>query len=201
MPVPLEKPAPAGHPLHPLLERRWSPLAFSPRPVESEKLASLFEAARWSASCFNDQPWQYLVATRDQPGEFGKMLGCLVEGNSEWAKDAPVLAVAVARLSFAADGKPNRWGYYDLGQSAAYLTMQAMALELWVHQMGGFHADKVREVYNVPAGYDPVAALAIGYMDDAAKLPAHLQQRHNGSRSRKDLAAFVFRGRWGEPAL
>ena len=198
----LEKPAPANHALHPLLARRWSPNAFSPEPVDRETLMTVFEAARWSASCSNDQPWFYLVATREDAAAFETLLGCLDSGNIKWAKTAPVLAIGVARLTFARDGKPNRWGYYDLGQAAAYLTVQAMSMGLWVHQMGGFDAEKVREVYGVPEGYDPVAAIAIGRMGDPSVLPAYLTERHNGPRSgRKPLREFVFTGRWGEAAF
>ncbi len=196
-----EKPARAGHPLHPLLARRWSPVAFAPEAMDRETLATLFEAARWSPSCFNDQPWFYLVARRDDEAAWEAMVGCLVEGNAEWARSAAVLAIGVARLSFAYNGKPNRWGYYDLGQSAAHLTIQAMALGLWVHQMGGFHPEKVRATYGVPEGYDPVAAIAIGGMGDPELLPPHLLERQNGPRSRKEVAEFVFGHRWGEPAL
>lgn len=198
----LEKLAPADHALYPLLARRWSPNAFSPELVDGETLATVFEAARWSASCSNDQPWFYLVATRDDAEEWERLLGCLDEGNIKWAKTAPVLAIGVARLTFAGNGKPNRWGYYDLGQSAAYLTVQAMSMGLWVHQMGGFYPEKVREVYGVPEGYDPVAAIAIGKMGDPSVLPGYLTERHNGPRSgRKPLREFVFSKRWGEAAF
>jgi nitroreductase len=198
----IEKPAEADRALYPLLARRWSPNAFSPEAVDGGTLETLFEAARWSASCSNDQPWFYLVARREDGAAWETMLGCLDEGNIQWARTAPVLAIGVARLTFARNGKPNRWGYYDLGQSAAYLTVQAMAMGLWVHQMGGFDAEKVRKVYGVPEGYDPVAAIAMGKMGDPSVLPEYLRARHTGPRSgRKALREFVFTGRWGEAAF
>ena len=82
------------HPVHDLIAARWSPYAFSDRPVAKEDLLSLFEAARWAPSSYNEQPWSYLLATKDEPREFERMLSCLVEGNQVWAKAAPVLALA-----------------------------------------------------------------------------------------------------------
>lgn len=123
-----EKPAPVDHPVLELLRRRWSPLSFSPRPVEPEKLRSLFEAARWSASSFGAQPWSFLLATNGDPAEFEKMLSCLVEQNAEWARNAPVLVITVARLAFEHSGEPNRHAYYDVGQSVAYLSVEATEL-------------------------------------------------------------------------
>ena len=195
-----EKPAPVDSPVNDLLRRRWSPLSFSPQPVEPEKLRSLFEAARWSASSFGAQPWSFLVATNDNPAEFEKMLGCLVEQNAEWARNAAVLAISVAKLDFAQTGKPNRHAYYDVGHSVAYLSVEATALGLWVHQMAGFQSGKVREVYGVPEGYDPVSAIAIGYGAPTGELPEKLAQREKAPRTRMPASEFVFTGHWGRKA-
>ncbi len=195
-----EKPAPVDQPVNELLRRRWSPLSFSSRPVEKEKLRSLFEAARWSASSFGAQPWSFLLATNDNPAEFEKMLSCLVDGNAEWARNAPVLLITVARLAFEHNGQPNRHAYYDLGQSMAYLSVEATDLGLWVHQIAGFHPEKVRELYGVPEGFDPVSAVAIGYGAPTGDLPEKLAQREKSPRKRKPASEFVFSGRWGQPA-
>ncbi len=200
MTIPTEKPAPAAHPIHELLVRRWSPLAFSERPVEGEKLLSLLEAARWSPSCFGAQPWNYLVAKREDEAEFARMLECLAGANAEWASKAPVLMIGVARLNFEANGKPNRWAQYDLGQSAAHLTFQATAMGLWVHQMGGFDVEKVRKEYGVPEGFEPMAAIAVGYAGDPEALPEKLKQRQAAPRARKRPEEFVFSGAWGRAA-
>ena len=102
-----EKRARTDHPIHTLLAERWSPYAFADRPVSREDLLSLFEAARWAASSYNEQPWSYLVATRDDPNGFALLLSCLVEGNQAWAKAAPVLALGCTRLTFVRNGQPN----------------------------------------------------------------------------------------------
>ena len=111
----LEKIAPAAHPIQDVLARRWSPRAFSSQDVEAEKLRSVFEAARWAPSCFNEQPWSYLVATRRETEHWERLVSCLVEGNRTWAERAPVIFLNVASNQFSRNGKPNRWGQHDLG--------------------------------------------------------------------------------------
>jgi nitroreductase len=192
----MEKPAETAHPIEELLRRRWSPRAVAERLVEPEKLASIFEAARWSASCFNEQPWNFIVATRDDPAEFARLLSCLVDGNQAWAARAPVLMVSVARLNFAQNDKPNRTAIHDVGLATAHLILQAMALGLFVHPMAGFYPDKVRELYGVPDGYEPVVAIAIGYPGDPATLSESLSQRELAPRTRKAQEEFTFRGRF-----
>jgi nitroreductase len=193
----VEKPADVAHPIEELLRRRWSPRAFSERPIEPEKMLSLFEAARWSASCYNEQPWRFIVASRDKPDEFARMLGCLIEGNQAWASHAPVLMVSVARLNFAQNGNPNRHAIHDVGLATAQMIIQAVATGLFVHAMAGFYPDKVRDLYGVPEGYEPVAAIAVGYPGDPAALSDSLRQRELAPRVRKAIESFVFRGRFG----
>lgn len=191
----MEKPAENAHPIEELLRRRWSPRAFAERPIEPEKLLRMFEAARWSASCFNEQPWSFIVATRDDEAEFARLLSCLVEGNQAWASHAPVLMVSVARLNFVQNDKPNRHAIHDVGLATAQMIVQAMAMGLFVHPMAGFHPDKVRELYGVPQGYEPVAAIAAGYPGDPATLSESLRQRELAPRLRKPQEEFVSRGR------
>jgi len=193
----VEKPADVQHPIHDLIKRRWSPRAFSDRSIKPETLQSLLEAARWAPSSNNEQPWSFIVAAKDDPDEFGRLLSCLVEGNSLWAQHAPVLMVSVARLSFEDDGQPNRHAFHDVGQAVANLIVQATALGLMVHQMAGFHPDKVRELYSVPKEFEPVAAMALGYPGDPQSLPDKLKKRELAPRERKPITEFVFTGRWG----
>ena|SRR6185437_3724416 len=192
----MEKPAETAHPIEELLRRRWSPRAFAERAVEPEKLARLLEAARWSASCFNEQPWSFIVATRDDEAEFARLLSCLIEGNQAWASHAPVLMVSVARLNFVQNGKPNRHAIHDVGLATAQMIVQAMAMGLFVHPMAGFYPDKVRELYGVPEGYDPVAAIAAGYAGDPAALSESLRQRELAPRVRKPQEDFLHRRRF-----
>jgi nitroreductase len=194
----VEKPAETQYPIHELLRRRWSPRAFSDRRVDPSTLRSLLEAARWAPSSSNEQPWSFLVARKDDEAEFGRLLSCLVESNQVWAQHAPVLMVSVARMSFEEEGKPNRHAFHDVGQAVADFTVEATALGLFVHQMAGFHPDKVRELYGVPKEFEPVAALALGYPGDPQTLPEKLRQRELAPRERKPIADFVFSGGWGK---
>lgn len=191
------KEASADHPIHELIVKRWSPYGFSDRPVAEDDLRSLFEAARWAPSSYNEQPWSYIVATKDDPEEFDRLLSCLVEPNQAWAKNAPVLALAVASLDFRRNNKPNAAAIHDLGLAAAHLTFEATARGLYVHQMIGILPDKARELYEVADGHQPVTALGIGYAADPNTLPDPLKQRDLAPRQRKPLAEFVFAGRWG----
>ncbi len=193
----MEKPASTDHPIHDLLRRRWSPRAFDPRPVEPEQLLSLLEAARWAPSSSNEQPWHFIIATRDDHETFGRLAGCLRRGNRRWAPRAPVLLLAVARLFFEADNDPNSHAWHDLGLAVGNLLAQATALGLMVHQMAGFYRDQAREAFAIPEGYAPVTVIALGYPGDPRALPDDLQQRERQPRERQPLTAFVYAGRWG----
>src|SRR5262249_35234267 len=125
------KQAKPDHPIHELIARRWSPYAFADRPVSPVDLRSLFEAARWAASSYNEQPWSYIVATRDNPTEFERVLSCLVEGNQAWAKVAPVLALGCTSLKFTLNGKPNAAALHDLGLAAGNMCLEATARGLF----------------------------------------------------------------------
>jgi nitroreductase len=160
----------------------------------------LLEAARWAPSSSNEQPWSFIVASKEEPAEFARMLGCLVEFNQSWAKEAPVLLLSIARLNFASSGKPNRHALHDVGQAIASLTVQAMAEGLFVHQMAGFDAEKARREFAIPEGYEPVAVAAIGYLGDANSLPDKLRERELAPRQRKPLKEFVYEGTWGQSA-
>src|SRR5437870_9695394 len=186
----MEKLADTTYRIEPLLERRWSPRAFADRPVESEKLLSLWEAARWSASCANQQPWYFIVATKEEKAEYARLLSCLRENNQLWASQAPVLMVSVAKLAFDMNGQPNRYAFHDVGLAVANLIVQATALGLYVHQMAGFYPDKVRELYGVPDGFEPVAGIVLGYPGDPTTLSEELLQRQLAPRARKPLETF-----------
>ncbi len=195
-----DKKAVTDHPIQELLAMRWSPYAFADKPVPEDELRSLFEAARWAASSYNEQPWRYIVATKKDPAEFERLLSCLVEGNQAWAKSVPALALGVVSLRFARNGKENRAAVHDLGLAAGNLTVEATARGLSVHQMIGIQPDKAREVYGIPEGYEAWTAIAIGYLGDPRSLPPPLRESDAAPRQRKRLNEFVFGSKWGNPA-
>lgn len=192
-----QNPAPTAVPILDLMTYRWSPRAFDPRAVEPEKLRGLFEAARWAASSYNAQPWFFLVATKDDPGNFQRVLDCFVEFNQGWAKHAPVVALSVARLKFEHNGQPNRHAFHDVGQAAANLALEAVALGLQIHQMAGINPEKARATFAIPEGFEAVAGIALGYPGDPASLPDPLRERELAPRTRKPASSFVFTGSWG----
>lgn len=194
----IDKTSNTQYPVEDLLRRRWSPVAFSEQLVETEKLCTVLEAAAWAASSFNEQPWSFIIATKDNPAEFERLLSCLAEGNQEWAKNAPVLMLSVAKLQFERNGTENRHAFHDVGAAAATMAIQSTALGLFIHQMAGFDVAKAREVYSIAEGYEPVAAIALGYQGDPNALSEKLQQRELAPRSRKSLEQFVFSGKWNQ---
>jgi len=196
----MEKIAPTQFPIHELLARRWSPRAFSPRKVEPGVLMQLFEAARWAASSFNEQPWSFILALNQDENEYTRLLSCLVPGNQVWAQHAPALMLSVARLSFARNMESNRHAFHDVGMAVQNLSLQATALGLSVHHMAGFDVERARELFGVPQGYEPVAIMAVGYQGEARSLPEKLRAREEAARTRKSLDEFVFAGHWGLPA-
>jgi nitroreductase len=158
--------AATDHPVNELIAQRWSPYAFADRPVSRDDLLSLFEAARWAPSSYNEQPWSYIVATREDREEFKRLLSCLVEGNQAWAQAAPVLALGCTRLNFARNDRPNAAAVHDLGLASAHLVLEATARGLAVHQMIGIVPARARELYQIPEAVQPLTGLAVGYVGD-----------------------------------
>lgn len=192
------KQAAVDHPIHPLLEQRWSPRAFDAQAVEPDKVRSILEAARWSASGGNKQPWHFIVAARGEEG-FATSASVLNPANAEWAAQAPLLLLVVSKIT-TDEGQFNPYGYYDAGLALQNLTVQATALGLFVHQMAGFSAERARAAYAIPEGYAPVVMVAVGYLGDPDALTERRREAELTPRSRKPLRDFVFADVWGHPA-
>ena len=190
----LKKKAETHHPVHDLISERWSPRAFDARPIEPEKIHSLFEAARWAASAANKQPWYFIYATKDQAEEHARIVSTLMDGNVRWAKDAPLLIVAIAKFS-EYEGRTYST-FYDLGMASGNLVTQAVELGLVTHQMGGFVKEKVVAELGIPEGYEPLAVIAVGYPGNHELLAEDLRERELAPRTRKHQDEFVFQGRW-----
>lgn len=194
----MNKPVITQFDVHDLLARRWSPRAFSGKAIEPETVASLFEAARWAPSSRNLQPWRFIVETQANPEGFNKLAQGIMESNRIWAEKAYVLAVIVAERQAPDSERANGSADYDAGLATSLLTVQAMSKDLYVHQMGGIHKDKIIEAYGIPEGYQPMAGLAIGYMGELTDLPESLQERESAARTRKPLEEIIFSDSWGE---
>ncbi len=187
--------------IHELIASRWSGRAYdSEKMLTREEIISLVEAARWAPSCFGDQPWRFLVFDKstNQSG-WEKALSCLAEGNQSWAKDAPLLLLACSDSVLSQNGKPNRWGEYDTGAASLNLSLQAAALDLMVHQMGGFDAEKTKSEFSIPDQFTPMAMMAVGYQLAEETIPDDIKEREYNARARNTLDENFFEGHWGEP--
>lgn len=194
------KPASTRVKIHELIQTRWSPRAFDPdKPVSRDDLLVLLEAARWAASCFNDQPWRFVVCDKGTDEvAWQQAFGTLVEKNRQWAKNAPLLILSVAMEHFNHNGKPNRWAMYDTGAASANLCLQATALGLVVHQMGGFDVDLAREVFQLPTNFQPMAMMAVGYQADVGVLDDDFKAAELAERARVALNERFYAGSWGK---
>ncbi len=196
-----DKKAKTSVPVNDLIARRWSGRAYdATRPVSEEQITSLLEAARWSPSCFGDQPWRYIIFNKHKNQvAWDQAYSCLSEGNQSWAKDAPVLILSVADSIMSKTGKPNRWGQYDTGAATMSLCIQATELGLMVHQMGGFDKDKSSELFSIPDQFIPMAMMTIGYQLPAEKIEGEIRDREFSERARNPLSQNFFEGTWGKP--
>jgi nitroreductase len=195
---PLDKSADTKLDLHPFVRNRWSPRAFSAQSVSPADLELLLEAARWAPSCSNEQPWRFIVARKEDAASFAKILSVLDEGNQIWTKHAPVLMLTNAKKTFGTTGKPNRWAPHDTGLALGNLIVQASAIGIFVHPMAGFDAEKARSVFHIPDDFEPMAAVAIGYLGDPNSLPEKLRLRELARRTRKPLNEVAFGTDWDE---
>ncbi len=196
----MEKPAQPEFPIHELFIRRWSPRAFDERLVAPATLRTLFEAARWAPSSNNEQPWRFIVATKEHEAGWNRLFECLVEGNRKWAVHAPVLALSIASMYFERNGNLNRHAFHDTGSATENLVLQATAYGLMARQMAGFDVEKARADLRIPFGYEPVAMIAIGYPGDPGRLPEPLRERELEPRSRRPIGEWTFVGEWGVSA-
>jgi nitroreductase len=181
----------------PIFHERWSPRSFSDREVSNEALTKVFEAARWAASSYNEQPWRFLVGRRSSE-TYKKIFESLGEFNQKWARTAPILILGVAH-SLTHNNTPNRFAFYDLGAAASYMTLEAASLGLHTHQMAGFDQDKARELLGIPAEYLIGSVIALGYQDEPSKLgDDRLITQETAPRYRKPHTEFVYES-WQKP--
>ncbi|MGH8633531.1 MAG: nitroreductase family protein [Burkholderiales bacterium] len=192
--------AQTSKPIHDLLARRWSPRAFDPkRPVSREQLKVLLEAGRWAPSCNGDEPWRYLIWDKGRdPTGWQKAYDCLSENNKKWVKNVPLLMLSCAGSAFEATGKPNRWTQHDTGAASVSMALQAVALGLVIHQMGGWDVEKARAAFAIPPEYTPMAMIAVGYQTDPEILDEETKAKELRPRARKPIAEKFFEGGWGK---
>jgi nitroreductase len=184
-----------------IIKERWSPYSFSSLPIEDFKLKALFEAAGHAPSCNNDQPWIFSFTTQEDKVFFSDYLGFLNDSNKVWAKNAYTLVISLARMRFSHNDKPNRFAYYDTGMAVAGLLFQAVAFDIYVHQMGGFSVEKVKDYFKLNNNIEPVAMMAVGYLGDGESITPELLKRDENRRLRNSVNEFTFRNSVDIPAF
>ena len=187
----IEKRNPVEHEVIEPIAKRWSPRAFADKEISKQDVYRLLEAARWSASAYNEQPWRFILATKAKKQEFDKAVSCLREGNQGWAKNAALVILTVIKKTFSNTGGENKNAKYDLGQAVSALVLQAMDLGIYAHQMAGIYPEKVREKYALAEDYEAVTAIALGYPGELEQLPKDLQEKEKAERFRKQLSEIV----------
>lgn len=179
-----------------IIKNRWSPRSFSDQEVKPELIRKLFDATRWAPSSFNEQPWRFIYARKNEPEQFDKLYRVMGEFNQDWAGDAPLLILAIAKKRFTKNDKPNRVAKYDVGAAMSYFTFEATRHDLYVHQMAGINQERAKEIFNIPDGYKALTMAAVGYKGDPDKLSGDFKDTEVSERTRKDIDEIAFQGEW-----
>ena len=172
--------------LHKLAKQRYSPYHFSDQPVSEETLYEILDTVRLAPSSYNEQPWRFIYTLKENQEAYQRLLECAVADNQQWAKEAPILLLSLAKRHFSQTGDPNRHAWHDTGMAVGFLVLKATELGLYVHQMAGFSAEKAYERLNIPEEYQPVAMLALG----------HLGNDERPDKGRKSVEEIAMRGQW-----
>jgi len=182
----------ASYPIADIFIKRWSSRALSDKPITTEELMPLFEAARWAPSAYNEQPWRF-VYTHRETKLWHELLATLIPVNQSWAKNSAVLIVVLSKNLFDKTGEQSQWHSFDVGAAWMSLALQASLNKLIVHAMGGFDYDKVKEILHVPSEFNVEIMMAVGKPGKKESLPPELQAREMPN-DRKPLSEIVFEG-------
>lgn len=177
--------------VHPLIMNRWSARSFSEQMIDQATLNRLFEAASWSASSMNEQPWKYVIAHRGSEA-FDRMVDCLMDGNKPWAKNGSTMLLSLAKKKFERNGAINRHAMHDVGAANSTLLMQAADDDIYGHMMGGFHMQRALESFSIdPEEWEIACFIVLGYLDSPEALEEPFRTRELTSRTRKNIDSFI----------
>jgi len=186
------KQAATTYPVHDLIRSRWSPRAFADKPIAEEDMFTLFEAASWAASSYNEQPWRYIYAHREDEKAFQRLLSCINPGNQQWAQHASVLVLNLAQKHFMRNGRTNRHYLHDAGAANTTFMLQAASMDIYGHMMAGFDYEKTVQTFELSEEIDPVCFIALGYLgEDISSLDEAKQQSEQKARSRKPVSELI----------
>ncbi|MFW5450435.1 MAG: nitroreductase family protein [Methylophagaceae bacterium] len=197
----IEKPADTEQTIEKVIAERWSGRGYDASvPVSDEQIIALCEAARWAPSCFGDQPWRFIIWNKHQDEHaWQQVLQCLAPGNQEWAKNASVLILAASVKTFSHNDKDNRWVGYDTGAASISLCLQATAMGLMSHQMGGFDGEKIKNTFAIPDNIECWAMIAVGQPVALDSLSDEQLERELKARERRPLTEQFFSNGWNKP--
>jgi nitroreductase len=187
--------------VHQLISDRKSIRAFSEKEISDEILLTLFEAARLAPSSMNEQPWRFIIARKNNVDSFNRMLDCLNESNRNWAKHSAVLVLTIANKNLHTLNKPNVYAWHDVGLAIGNLSLQAMAMNIFLHQMGGFNAEKAISNFEIPDGFEPVSIIALGYKGNPEMLSPQLKERELKTRTRLPLSELIYINNFGKKLI
>lgn len=174
----------------------WTPVSFSDRLVEADKLRCLLENTNRTPSFKNEQPWNFIIASKDDQAEFQRLLDCLSEANAELVGKAPLLMLSVARLTTSLDGERNNHAFRDARHAVTHLVSTAKAMGLTAQIMAGFNSAKARREFHIPGEYEPLSAIAIGY--PAETRDSSIALVNQAEEMNRPIESFVFTGSWGQ---
>ena len=181
------------------IARRRSAVAFDPtHELTHQEVSILLEAARWAPSTMNRQPWAFLVGHRGD-ATFKAVADTLSGNNQLWAPAASVLMVAMVDNG-SPERAPSSGRAYELGLAVGQLGIQAEAMGLVTHQMGGFDAAQLTAELAIPGHLAPMVVLAVGVPGDPDTLPGHLRRREAAPRERRPQGSWVFGRGWAQSA-
>lgn len=183
--------------LNKLIKNRYSPRAFSSQKVEDEKIELLIEAARWAASSFNGQPARFIIGKKGTE-DYDRIFETLVPKNQLWNKPVPLLILTLVKTMNSHRNTPNIYAQHDLGLAIGNLSLQAMEMGLYVHQMAGFDKSAATEIFDIPEDFRPITVISVGYLGRIEKLPEDLRRIEQAPRSRREYDQLVFSGDWGK---
>lgn len=179
-----------------LLSKRWSPRSFDSRELTDSQISKLFEAIRWSPSAFNEQPWHFIYADRRDLPAFKNIHACLTEGNQSWTINASMLIITFVKTVFDRNGKSNAYASHDLGGAMANMTIQALDMDLFVHQMAGIQKEVIKDKFNVPEGWEPLTMVAVGFLDSPDKLDEKQRAGEESEQIRHALTDIHSMNKW-----
>lgn len=183
-----------------LLQKRWSPRQFDDQQISKKTIFQIFDAGKTSMSCFNEQPWRVILASKDDP-HYNKLFECLTPGNQQWVQTAPFLGVVLVKKHFSKKDKENRHRFYDSGAFMAFSTLKAVSLGLFIHQMAGFSVEKVHQNFPIPDEFEAITCFVIGHAANLNTLPKEQREQEQKRSPRKPVNHFLFGDQWDESYL